>query len=523
MAIQEKVVIGVDIGTTSTKAVVFGERGRVLASYAVDYPIIQPHPGWAEQDPDELFAAVIQAVGGVTVRYAIRPEQVKALGFSAAMHSVMAVDKEEKPLTRLIIWADNRSVSQAEKLLKKQNGLDIYRRTGTPIHPMSPLVKLLWLKEEQPDVFRNARRFVSVKDYVLYRLYGNYVTDHSLASATGLFNLATLDWDEDVLSFLGIGREHLPRLVPATHILQGMKKEWAEKMGLSSDVPVIIGASDGVLANIGVGAVLPGEAAITIGTSGAVRTIAAKPTTDEKGRTFCYALTPGYWVVGGPTNNGGILLRWLRDEFGAQEREVAKKLGIDPYDLLTKYAEHVPPGAEGLVFLPFLSGERAPYWNANARGTFFGLSLHHKREHFIRAVMEGVCFSILSVALAIRDVTGPMEEIRVSGGFAKSPFWRQILSDMLGKPLIVPQTHEASALGAAAVAIHALGELSSLGMVKTWIDTTARHEPNEAHTLIYAELFDLYVRLYDRLKEEFDTIAMFQRRDRWKGLSSKSV
>ncbi|WP_445612422.1 gluconokinase [Geobacillus sp. YF-1] len=514
MTIHEQVVIGIDIGTTSTKAVVFGECGRVLASYAVDYPIIQPHPGFAEQDPEELFAAVIQAVGAVTIRHRIRPEQVKAIGLSAAMHSIMALDESGRPLTRLLIWADNRSVAQAERLLKENNGLDIYRRTGTPIHPMSPLPKLLWLKEKQPDVFRQARWFVSVKDYVLYRLYGDYIADHSLASATGLFRLDTLDWDEDVLSFLGISRERLPRLVPTTYVLQGMKKEWADKMGISADVPVVIGASDGVLANIGVGAVLPGEAAITIGTSGAVRTIAAAPTTDEKGRTFCYALTPSYWVVGGPTNNGGILLRWLRDEFGAQEREVAKKLGIDPYDLLTKYAERVAPGAEGLVFLPFLSGERAPYWNANARGTFFGLGLHHRREHLIRAVMEGVCFSIVSVALAIRDVTGPMTEIRVSGGFAKSPFWRQMLSDMLGKPLIVPQTHEASALGAAAVALHALGELPSLEMVKTWMDTTARHEPKEEHTLIYAELFDLYSRLYERLKEEFDIIAAFQRQGR---------
>ncbi|BAD76226.1 gluconokinase [Geobacillus kaustophilus HTA426] len=513
MAIHGDVVIGIDIGTTSTKAVVFDEQGRVLASHAIDYPIIQPHPGFAEQDPDELFAAVVQAVGAVTIRHGIRPEQVKAMGLSAAMHSIMALDESGQPLTRLLIWADNRSVAQAERLLKEQNGLAIYRRTGTPIHPMSPLAKLLWLREERPDVFHQAHRFVSVKDYVLYRLYGDYVADHSMASATGLFQLDTLDWDEEALALVGIRRDQLPRLVPATHVMTGMRREWAEKMGVAPDVPVVIGASDGVLANVGVGAVLPGEAAITIGTSGAVRTIAAKPTTDEKGRTFCYALTPGYWVVGGPTNNGGILLRWLRDEFGAQEREVAKKLGMDPYDLLTKYAERVPPGSEGLVFLPFLSGERAPYWNANARGTFFGLGLHHKREHFIRAVMEGVCFSILSVALAIRDATGPMSEIRVSGGFAKSPFWRQMLADMLGKPLIVPQTHEASALGAAAVALHALGELPSLEMVKPWIGTTARHEPNEAHTLIYAELFDLYARLYERLKEEFDVIAAFQRRN----------
>jgi gluconokinase len=510
---DEKVVIGIDIGTTSTKTVAFGERGQVLASHAVDYPIIQPHPGWAEQDPEEIFSAVVQTVNAVISKLCLASHQIKAIGFSAAMHSLMALDASGRPLTRCIIWADNRSVGQADHLLRERNGLDIYKRTGTPIHPMSPLPKLLWLKEEQPDVFRQEHKFVSIKEYVLYRLYGQYVVDYSIASATGLFRLDTLDWDADVLQLLGITRAQLSSLVPTTHLLQGMKKEWAEQMGLDPDVPVVVGASDGVLANIGVGAILPGEAAITIGTSGAVRTISSVPKTDEKGRTFCYALTPSHGVVGGPTNNGGILLRWLRDEFGGQEREVAKRLGIDPYDLLTKYAERVPAGAEGLLFLPFLSGERAPYWNANARGTFFGISLHHKREHFIRAVMEGVCMSVFSVALAIRDVTGPLSEIRVSGGFAKSPFWRQMLADMMGKELLVPETHEASALGAAALALYAIGDMESLDTMKKWIHIISRHEPNTENTLIYSELFDMYTRLYERLKDEFDVIASFQRRN----------
>ncbi|MBA2876128.1 gluconokinase [Thermaerobacillus caldiproteolyticus] len=510
---SQDIVIGVDIGTTSTKAVAFGEQGHVLSSHAIDYPIVQPHPGWAEQDPDVIFSAVVKSVNAVITKANIGHGRIKALGFSAAMHSLIALDESGRPLTRCIIWADNRSGKQSERLLKEMNGLDIYKRTGTPIHPMSPLPKLLWLKEEMPELFRKAYKFVSIKEYVLYRLYSQYVVDYSIASATGLFRLDTLDWDVDVLHLLGITREHLSELVPTTHIVRGMKREWAEQMALHPDVPVIVGASDGVLANVGVGAVLPGEAAITIGTSGAVRTISPVQKTDEKGRTFCYALTEHHWVVGGPTNNGGILLRWLRDEFGGQEREVAKKLGIDPYDLLTQYAQNVPAGSEGLLFLPFLSGERAPYWNANARGTFFGISLHHKREHFIRAVMEGVCMSVFSVALAIRDVTGPLSEIRVSGGFAKSPFWRQMLADMMGKELLVPETHEASALGAAALALYALGDIPSLDTAKTWIQITSRHVPNKENTLIYSELFDMYMRLYDRLKDEFDVIASFQRKD----------
>jgi gluconokinase len=509
---SRNIVIGVDIGTTSTKAVAFGERGKVVSSHAIDYPIVQPQPGWAEQDPDVIFSAVIKSVNAAIKKANVFPYQVKALGFSAAMHSLIALDESGHPLTRCIIWADNRSVKQSERLLNEMNGLAIYKRTGTPIHPMSPLPKLLWMKEEMPELFDKVHKFVSIKEYVLYQLYSQYVVDYSIASATGLFRLDTLDWDIDVLSLLGITRNHLSEPVPTTYMLRGMKKEWAEQMALDPDIPVIVGASDGVLANVGVGAVSPGEAAITIGTSGAVRTISPVQKTDEKGRTFCYALTENHWVIGGPTNNGGILLRWLRDEFGSPEREVAKKLGIDPYDLLTQYAQKVPAGSEGLLFLPFLSGERAPYWNANARGTFFGISLHHKREHFIRAVMEGVCMSVFSVALAIRDLTGPLSEIRVSGGFAKSPFWRQMLADMMGKELLVPETHEASALGAAVLALYALGEIPSLETVKQWIRITSHHTPNEKHTSLYLELFYMYERLYHRLKDEFDVIASFQRK-----------
>ncbi|MEZ2649605.1 gluconokinase [Bacillus wiedmannii] len=505
-------VIGIDIGTTSTKTVVFTEKGKVVASHAVDYPIIQPKVGWAEQDPDVICAAVYKTVSVAIGKGNVLPEDISSIGISTAMHALIAVDKNGAPLTRSIIWADNRSTKQSEKLLQHMNGHDIYRRTGTPIHPMSPLSKLLWMKEEEPELYASASKFISIKEYVIYQLFSRYVVDYSIASATGLFNLETLNWDEDVLTMLHMSSEQLSTPVPTTYILSGMKPELAQKMGIREDTPVVIGASDGVLANVGVGAISPGSAAITIGTSGAVRTISSSVNTDEKGRTFCYALTDEHWVIGGPTNNGGILLRWLRDEFGSPEQEVARKLSIDPYDLLIKYAESVPAGAGGLLFLPFLSGERAPYWNANARGTFFGINLQHKREHFIRAVMEGVCMSVYSVALAIRDCTGPLTEIRVSGGFAKSAFWRQMLSDMMGKELLVPESHEASALGAAAVALYAVGKIDSLEEVKDWIDIVHHHVPNKENTAIYLEMFYMYERLYNRLKEEFDCIAAFQRK-----------
>lgn len=504
-------VIGLDIGTTSTKAVVFGPRGKVRGIHSIDYALLTPKPSWAEQDPDTILQAVLDATRHAMLKAGAKKDQVLAVGFSTAMHSLILIDEHHRPLTKSIIWADNRSVDQAQRL-KREGGDEVYRRTGTPIHPMSPLTKLIWFRENEPELLNRAAKCISIKEYVLYRLFGHYVVDHSIASATGLFDLVALDWDEGALALAGITRDRLSRPVPTTHILSGMDPERATQMGLATDTPFVVGASDGVLANLGVGAIGPGEVAVTIGTSGAIRTVVPEPLTDEQARTFCYVLAENHYVIGGPTNNGGIMLRWLRDEFAAPEIEVAKRLGVDPYDLMIQYAENVPAGAEGLLFLPFLSGERAPYWNANARGLFFGLSLHHKREHFIRAVLEGVIFSVFSVAVALRDLAGPAQDIRASGGFARSPLWRQILADVLGREVMVPESHEASALGAAVLALHAVGEMPDLHTIKEWIEIRHRHQPDSQNTETYLQLFYLYERIYRRLTDEFDIIAEFQRK-----------
>lgn len=509
---ETEVVIGLDIGTTSTKAVVFGPQGTIRGVHAVDYPLLQPQPDIAEQEPDVIFHACVDSVRHAMLKSGASRSDVLAIGLSTAMHSLIVVDEAGKPLTNTITWADNRSVEQAARIKSQLGGDAIYRRTGTPIHPMSPLSKILWMREERPDLYAAAAKYISIKEYVLHRLFGQYVVDHSIASATGMFNLEQLDWDEGALELLGVRREQLSQAVPTTHILQGMDERLATQMWVRPDVPFVVGASDGVLANLGVGAIGPGEMAVTIGTSGAIRTVTDKPRTDEKGRTFCYALTERDWVIGGPTNNGGIMLRWLRDEFAAPELEVAKRLGLDVYDLMIQYAEKIPAGSEGLLFLPFLSGERAPYWNANARGMFFGISLRHKREHFIRAVLEGVILSIFSVGIALRDLAGPAKDIRASGGFARSPLWRQILCDVLGREVLVPESHEASALGAAVIALKAVGEIDNLGVIKDWIHIRHRHQPTLQNTETYLHMFYIYERIYQKLTDEFDIIAEFQRK-----------
>ncbi|QMV43606.1 gluconokinase [Cohnella cholangitidis] len=507
-------MIGVDIGTTSTKAVLFDEKGKPVAKADAGYPLHTPTASVAEQDPEQIFRAVIHTLKQVVSDGRIGADQVMFVSFSSAMHSVIAIDADGKPLTPCITWGDNRSAEWAERLKNEMGGLQIYSRTGTPIHPMSPLPKLMWLRDEQGDVFRKADKFISIKEYVLAELFGEYVVDYSIASATGLMNLNNLDWDEEALSVAGITRDRLSRLVPTTYVLEGMKSFYSAEMGLAGSTPFVIGASDGVLSNLGVNAIQPGVVAATIGTSGAIRTVVNRPMTDPKGRIFCYALTEKHWVIGGAVNNGGMLFRWARDEFAAAEAETARRLGMDPYDLLMQIVEKVTPGADGLLFHPYLTGERAPLWNANARGSFFGLNLHHRKEHMIRAVLEGVIFNLYTVLLAMEEQMGRPTRIHATGGFARSPLWRQMMADIFDQEVVIPESYESSCLGAAVLGLYATGRIDSLDAVADMVGATHEHKPIKRHAEIYHELLPIFIGISRKLEEEYEAIAKFQRKIR---------
>ncbi|MDU6507592.1 MAG: gluconokinase, partial [Staphylococcus sp.] len=438
-----------DIGTTSTKSVLYDEQGQFITKHNIGYPLHTPNVDVSEENPDELFDAVLMTVKHVIRESGVHKEDIKLISFSAQMHSLIALDSQHERLTESMIWADNRANQYADLINEQYGGHDIYKRTGTPIHPMSPLSKIFWMKHEQPDIYQNTAMFADIKTYIFYQLYGEYVIDHSMASATGMFNLQQLDWDQEALELLGISASQLPQLVPTTHILKGMKKRYATLMGIDENTPVVVGASDGVLSNLGVNSYKKGEVAVTIGTSGAIRTVIDKPRTDYKGRIFCYVLDEDHYVIGGPVNNGGVILRWLRDELLASEVETAKRLGVDPYDVLTKIASRVKPGADGLIFHPYLAGERAPLWNANARGSFFGLTLSHQKEHMIRAALEGVLYNLYTVYLALIEVMNETPNtIKATGGFAKSEVWRQMMADIFDTDVIVPESYESSCLGA---------------------------------------------------------------------------
>lgn len=507
-----KYVIGVDIGTTATKAVLFKRNGAVIASHHIEYPLYSPTPDTAEQDPLEIFEAVVHSIEKVMQKASVASDSIVCVSFSAAMHSLMAVDAQGEALTRCITWADNRSAPYTEKIVNEMNGHAIYERTGTPMHPMSPLSKLVWLRHEQPALFTAAHKFISIKEFIFYKLFQAFVIDYSIATATGLCNLEQLDWDAEALQVAGITKDKLSEIVPTTAVFTGLSADVANKLNLLQTTPFVIGASDGALSNLGVNAMEPGVVALTIGTSGAIRTISKQPKTDPKGRTFCYALTEDYWVIGGAVNNGGVIFRWLRDELCRLEKEEARQLGIEAYEWLTRIAANVPAGAAGLLFHPYLTGERAPLWDAHARGSFFGLRLHHHKEHMIRAVLEGVILNLYTVMIALEELIGEPVSIQATGGFARSELWRQMVADIFNVDVFVPESFESSCLGAAMLGLYSLGEIKELKVSSGMIGSTHHHQPNPNNVAIYADLAPIFIRLSGLLKAEYQEIAAFQKK-----------
>lgn len=508
---KDKFMLGVDIGTTSTKAVLFRETGEVVAMENNGYELYTPDIDTAEQDPEEIFQAVLLSIGNVMKKSKIDPKDLSFISFSSAMHSVIAMDENDHNITRCMTWADNRSSNWAKKIKKERNGHAIYMRTGTPIHPMSPLSKITWMEHDVPEIARKTKKYIGIKEYVFLKLFNEYVMDYSIASCTGLMNLESLTWDEGALEVAGITTDKLPKIVSTKEVFTGCEKSYAEQMGILPETKFIIGASDGVLSNIGVNAIKKGEVAVTIGTSGAIRTVIPKPHTDEKGRIFCYALTEDHWVIGGPVNNGGIVFRWIRDELAASEVETAKRLGIDPYDVLTRIASQVNPGSDGLLFHPYLAGERAPLWNADVRGSFIGLTLSHKKEHLIRASLEGVIYNLYSVFLALTEVMdGPVTSIKATGGFARSKVWRQMLADIFDQDVIVPESFESSCLGACLLGLYALGEIDSFDVVEELIGETHKHEPNPDSVEVYRKLMPIFISIARTLETEYEKIANYQ-------------
>lgn len=496
-------VVGLDIGTTSAKAAAYDREGVEVAAAEQEYPLHSSGPRRVEQDPDEVLAGVCAVLGQVAGK--ARHLSIAAVGLSSAMHTLLALDPAGQPLTPVVTYADNRAGAEAEAL-RRGDGLALYRRTGTPVHPMSSVARLQWFRAHDPQTWSAADRWVSIKEFVLLRLLGNRVVDHSVASATGLLNIEQLSWDEQALDLAGVRPEQLGDLVPATAVVSGLTADAARRTGLPPDTPFVVGAGDGVLANVGVGATRPGVVACSLGTSGAVRAVVPRPTFDPEGRLFCYALADDLWAIGGAVSNGGLVLRWLRDTVLRDVADDARQRGTDPYEALTALAAQAPPGASSLLMLPSLTGERAPHWSALPRGVLFGLQRHHGRPHLVRAAMEGVVHQLHAVLRLLEIAGGEATEVRATGGFAASPLWRQIMADVLGRRISVP-TRAGSVFGAALLGMRALGWLDSLHEGDGFVEIAHEHEPDPVAGAVHRRLQPVFDGLHDALLPAFTALA----------------
>jgi len=482
---------GIDIGTGSVKGVAVRLNGNPFAADQQLYSYSSPKPGYHEQDPEQIWEAFQAACKRIVEKTGHQP---KSVGLSSAMHSLIPVDEHCRALAPMMTWADSRSFEVAKKLRATKEGRAIYRATGTPLHAMSPLCKLIWLKSHEKRVFNKAAKFISIKEYIWYRLFNEFVVDHSLASGTGLFDIVKLKWHPESLAMAGITADRLSRPEPTFYTRHCKTDEL-----FGTGTPITIGAGDGCLANLGSQADKPGIAAITIGTSGAVRVASNKPLPNTKAMTFSYILDTNTYICGGPVNNGGIAMQWWVKNFSGSSH------GSYLYNKIFEEVAQAPPGSDGLLFLPYLTGERAPIWDSESCGNFFDVKLRHTHAHFSRAVMEGICFALKDVLQAVEKNAGSIKQINVSGGFVTSRVWVQALADITNKTLAVVQADDASAVGAAFMALKATGLADDYPVPSGHRQQLFR--PVSENAKLYDKQFGIFRQLYTDLKKTMQTVS----------------
>jgi xylulokinase len=504
-----QVLLGIDIGTTGVKAALFAvEDGRTLASAFVDYPLYHPQPGWAEQQPEDWWQATLVAIRGCLVDGAqegVLPADVRGVGLSGQMHGVVLLDESYMVLRPCIIWADQRSEAQCRWMTERVGASRLIDLVSNPALPGFSAPKALWVRDNEPEIFARARTLLLPKDYIRFRLTGRLAMEISDAAGTCLLDVKRGDWSQEVLEAIGFDPALLPPVVPADTVAGEISTEVESLTGLPAGTPVAGGGADNACGAVGNGVVRPGLALVSIGTSGVVLAHTDMPQVDRSGpvprvHTFNHAV-PGTWYLMGVTQGAGLSLRWVRDNLGLPERALERWTGLDAYELLANEAEGVPAGSNGLLFLPYLQGERTPHLDAYARGGWIGLTASHDRRHLVRSVLEGVAFSLKDCFAIIAEQGLTLEQVRATGGGAKSRLWRQIIADVLDVELVTTSAQEGPAFGAALLAGVASGVYGSIQEAcEATVRVVERTVPTPENARVYAKLYDEFRALYPALK-----------------------
>ena len=451
-----------DIGTTGVKSLIMNDDGKILATSFKEYPLYLPHPGWAEQNPLDWWDATKSALNELLKKSKVNSREIRGISFSGQMHGLVCLDKNINVLRPAILWCDQRTTPQCREITKKIGYSRLIRLTSNPALEGFTLPKLEWVKKNEPTIYKKTTKILLPKDYIRFKLTGNLGMEVSDAAGTLMFDVSKRKWSRELLKSLEIDERILPDVKESIDISGEITEIAAKETGLPAGLPVIFGGADNTCAAVGNGIIEEGYWAISIGTSGTVIVPISKPARDPKGRvhTFNHSV-PNVWYLMGVMQAAGLSLKWFRDEMSASEKTVAIRCGRDAYEYLCEEASKIKPGAEGLFWLPYLNGERTPHLDSNAKGVLFGVTARHTRAHFIRAILEGVVFGLRDGFEIIKSLKVPIKQIRLTGGGAKSPLWRQIQADVFNHQVVTINVDEGPAFGAAIIAGVGVGVYSS--------------------------------------------------------------
>ncbi|WP_438448594.1 xylulokinase [Gorillibacterium sp. sgz5001074] len=497
-----KVFLGIDLGTSAVKCILVNEQGAVVGSHSEEYPLSQPHPGWAEQNPEDWWTKSALCIKELLKKTGIAGSQVAGVGLSGQMHGSVFLDEALQVVRPALLWCDQRTGSQCEWIEQQVGAKRLGELTGNKALTGFTAPKAVWLKQEEPELYARTRHLMLPKDYVRLQLTGQFGMDMADASGTLLLDVANRRWSREVVEALDLPMEWLPPLFESNDIAGHLLASAAEATGLAEGTPVVAGGGDQACGAVGVGVVKSGIASVALGTSGVVFVHDDSYQVDAECRlhSFCHGV-PGKWHRMGVMLSAGGSFQWWKNQFGYEELQKAAQEGRDVYEYLTALAETAPLGSEGLLFLPYLTGERTPHPDPKARGGFIGLNLRHTKAHLTRAVLEGITFGLRDSLELMKESSVEISELRVNGGGARSLFWRQMIADIFGYPVVTVNSTDGPAYGAAVMAASGVLKRDTSELCESWIQVVDRVEPNPANSAKYEAYYKIYRSLYPTLKE----------------------
>ncbi len=504
-----KLILAHDLGTTGNKATLFDENGTLLSSDFFEYQTYFPESLWVEQDADDYWEGVVLTTNRLLSKTGFTGDDIAVVSFSGQMMGALPVDHSGTPLNRILIWADRRGVEEIQNLSQRIGAERIYQITGHRLSSNYSLAKILWIREHLPEIFSHTHKFLLAKDYIIWKLTGRWATDYSDASGTNCFDLEREEWSEEILEAANLDAELLPDLYPSTAVVGEVTSAAAEEVGLRAGTAVVIGGGDGPCAAAGAGVVREGKAYCYLGSSSWIALASPQPVFDPQLRTFTFHhLEKGLYMPTGTMQAAGGSLQWCRDALCEREKNIAPELGVSPYELMDLTAGKVPPGSEELLFLPYLLGERAPWWNPHARGCFIGLTPRHRKAHLIRSVMEGIGFNLRIILDAFREQGIPIGEMRLIGGGAKGTFWSEVLSSIFGLNVLRPYLlEEATSFGAAVAGGVGVGLFKDLRFAEELVAIRDCCTPQDDAVAVYERLYPLFKMAYLALEDVFERLA----------------